>query len=541
VTDGGRSQEARLTTLLGYRIVDTAPEQDFDDLAELAAVACDTPVGSIAFVDGHRLWLKAKYGIELSELPRESSLTVEALRHADLFVVEDVLDGERHQASAVARLGFRFFAAVPLRSPEGYALGALCVLDRKPRALEPRQASALRAIARQVMGVLEGRRASHDESPAEDNFRPLVEQLLGAVYIEDVGAQTGWYFSPQIEQVTSYTPDEWASDPDFFARVLHPDDRDWVLEATARAHVTGEPIRLEYRLIAKEGRVVWIQDDAAVARDGHGNPRYFQGLLTDITDRRELTAERDDLLERLRKQNERLLDVDRIKDELLATVSHELRTPLTSILGYLELVLDEAGTLTADQARYLEVIARNAERLLALVSDLLFVAHAQTGSVEIERDVVALGDVVEHSVVAAQPLAARRGVELTLRRAAGVAVVGDNHRLGQVVDNLLSNAVKFTPAGGAVTVRVSTADERAVIEVADTGPGMSENDLDALFVRFFRTEAAKKSAVPGTGLGLSIVKAIVEAHGGEIAVDTAEGEGTTFRVYLPLAPVAAAA
>src|SRR6185437_14703013 len=160
------------------------------------------------------------------------------------------------------------------------------------------------------------------------------------------------------------------------------EDRDWVLEATARAHVTGEPIRLEYRLIAKEGRVVWIQDDAVVACDADGNPRYFQGLLTDITARRELTAERDGLLERLREQNERLLDVDRIKDELLATVSHELRTPLTSILGYLELVREDADTLTDDQARHLEVIARNAERLLALVSDLLFVAQVQAGNVE---------------------------------------------------------------------------------------------------------------------------------------------------------------
>jgi PAS domain S-box-containing protein len=540
-TAGERSQEPRLTTLLGYRIVDTPPEQDFDDLAELAAAACDTPVASIAFVDGQRLWLKARYGIELSELPRKSSLTVEALRHADLFVVEDVLDEERHQASTVASLGFRFFAAVPLRSPEGYALGAVCVLDRRPRELSPQQADALRAVGRQVMGLLEGRRTRRDDSNAEDSFRPLVEQLLGAVYIEDVGAETGWYFSPQIETVTSYTPDEWASDPDFFARVLHPEDRDWVLEATARAHVTGEPIRLEYRLIAKEGRVVWIQDDAAVARDADGNPRYFQGLLTDITERRELTAERDDLLERLREQNERLLDVDRVKDELLATVSHELRTPLTSILGYLELVLDDAGTLTDDQARHLEVIGRNAERLLALVSDLLFVAHAQAGSVEIEHDVVALCDIVEHSVVAAQPLAARRSVELSLRSAVGVAVLGDAHRLGQVVDNLLSNAVKFTPAGGAVVVRLSTDYERAVVEVADTGPGMSSDDLDALFVRFYRTEAARKSAVPGTGLGLSIVKAIVEAHGGEIAVDTAEGEGTTFRVLLPLAAVGAAA
>src|SRR4029079_15814163 len=198
IPDGGRSQEARLNTLLGYRIVDTSPHQAFSDLVEVASAACDAPVASIALVDGQRLWLKAKYGIDLSELPRESSLTVEALRHTDLFVVPDVQAEKRHRTSTVATLGFRFFAAVPLRSPEGYAIGAVCVLDRRPRELSPRQADALRAVARQVMGLLELGRTSRGEPPAEDGFRPLVEQLLGAVYVEDVGAATGWYFSPQI-------------------------------------------------------------------------------------------------------------------------------------------------------------------------------------------------------------------------------------------------------------------------------------------------------------------------------------------------------
>jgi len=451
---GGRTEEARLTALLGYRIVDTSPEPAFDDLVELAAAVCDTPVASIAFVDGQRLWLKARSGIELSDLPRESALTVEALRHDDLFVVRDVLDVERYRCSLLAVLGFRFFAAMPLRSPEGYALGAVCVIDRRSRDLTPTQQDALRAVARRVMGLLEVRRASQPENAPEDRFRPLVEQLVGAVYIEDLGASTGWYFSPQIERLTGYTVDEWAAEPDFFARVLHPDDRDWVLAATALAHETGEPIRLEYRVIAKDGRVVWIQDDAAVAVDKAGNPRYFQGLLTDITERQALTAERDELLGRLREQNERLLDVDRIKDELLATVSHELRTPLTSILGYLELVLDGDNKLSDDQTQHLEVIGRNAQRLLTLVSDLLFVAHAQAGAVAVEQRVVCLREIVDQSFVAAQPSAARRGVQLTLETRDGVAVRGDAERIGQVVDNLLSNAVKFTPPGGTVGVQV---------------------------------------------------------------------------------------
>ena len=532
---GGQGEAARLAALLSHHILDTPPEQAFDDLVELAAAVCDTPVAAIAFVDGHRSWLKAKHGIDLSELPRDAALSAEALRHDDLFVVPDVTKDARYRGSPIVSHGFRFFAGMPLVSPEGHALGTVCVLDVMPRELSATQKDALRAIARQVMSQLELRRVSQAESSAELKFRRLVEQLPGAVYIEYLGDSSASYFSPQIERLTGYSPDEWASEADFFSQVLHPEDRDRVLGSFARAHATREPIQIEYRVKTKDGRVVWIQDDAAVARDDQGQPQYFQGLMTDITERRALTAERDGLLEQLRDQNERLLDVDRMKDELLAMVSHELRTPLTSILGYLELVRDD-HTLTAEQSTYLGIVDNNAQRLLTLVSDLLFVAQAQAGPVLLEHDPVALDGVVERAVVAARPAAVSRGVDLTLHPSGGAAVIGDAQRLGQVMDNLLSNAVKFTPAGGSVAVRLLTSGERVLIEVADTGMGMADADQEALFTRFYRTESARKSAIQGTGLGLSIVKAIVEAHDGEITVDSAPSEGTTFRVFLPKAP-----
>ena len=158
----------------------------------------------------------------------------------------------------------------------------------------------------------------------------------------------------------------------------------------------------------------------------------------------------------------------------------------------------------------------------------------------LERDLVALRGVVERSVVAARPAAGARGVELSLHPSDEADVVGDAHRLGQVVDNLLSNAIKFTPAGGSVAVRLLTHGERVVIEISDSGMGMAAADQEHLFMRFFRAESARKNAIQGTGLGLSIVKAIVDAHGGEITVESAEGEGTTFRVYIPKAPILAA-
>jgi PAS domain S-box-containing protein len=375
---------------------------------------------------------------------------------------------------------------------------------------------------------------------ARYQFRSLVEQLPGGVYIEDLGASSGSYFSPQIERLTGYSAEEWASEDDFFSRVLHPEDRDRVIRSFARAHKTQRPIQIEYRLIAKDGRVVWIQDNAVVARDDEGNPLHFQGFMADVTVRRqnelELLDERGRLLERERAQNERLRSLDRLKDEFVALVSHELRTPLTSIRGYLELVLDDADQLATEHQEFLQIVDRNVDRLLHLVSDLLLVAQVDAGKLTFDMTELDLASLVTQCVQAAQPAAEDAGVKLVLGATPAEPIIGDSSRIGQLLDNLISNAIKFTPTGGRVDVVVDASGESALIEVRDNGYGIAAEDQAQLFERFFRTQSASDMAIAGTGLGLSIAKAIVDAHGGAITVESAKGSGTTFRVVLPLKP-----
>jgi signal transduction histidine kinase len=230
--------------------------------------------------------------------------------------------------------------------------------------------------------------------------------------------------------------------------------------------------------------------------------------------------------------------MERAKDEFIALASHELRTPLTSILGYLEVLREgEAGTLSSEQARFLDVVARNAERLLRLVNDLLAVARADAGRLGLEIGEVDLAAVAREAVQGAERAAEERGIALSMDLEAGSLLVGgDRARLEQVVDNLVSNAVKFTPPGGDVTVRLSAEGDRALLEVADTGMGIPRSEQDRLFQRFYRTTLAIQSASPGTGLGLAISKMIVDAHGGTIDVESEEGAGSVFRVRLPLEP-----
>jgi len=242
------------------------------------------------------------------------------------------------------------------------------------------------------------------------------------------------------------------------------------------------------------------------------------------------------LLRRIRAQNEQLRTFDKLKDDFVASVSHELRTPLTSIRGYLELLTSgEVGELNDEQERFLSVVDRNADRLLNVVGDLLFVSQVEAGVIALERHSFDLLPLLRESVDAARPTAEAKGLSLELLADSIVDVSADRARLAQVFDNLLSNAIKFTPPNGRVVVRILAEGDLARIRFEDNGMGISAEDQGRLFARFFRTSEANEQAIQGTGLGLAIAKAIVEGHGGKITVDSELGRGTTFCVELPLA------
>jgi signal transduction histidine kinase len=233
-------------------------------------------------------------------------------------------------------------------------------------------------------------------------------------------------------------------------------------------------------------------------------------------------------------------ETERMKDQFVGLISHELRTPLTSILGYLEVVLDDEA-LTGEQRQYLCTVERNAQRLLQLVGDLLFTAQVEAGRFTLQPQDVDLAAVVRAAEETARVTAAGAGVELRLDVPGdGLVVSGDALRLGQACDNLVSNAVKFTPAGGSVTLRLVAAEAGgqpvARLSVIDTGIGIPSGEQVKLFTRFFRASTAQRSQIVGVGLGLSITKAITTAHGGTLELASTEGLGTTFTMTLPRRP-----
>ncbi len=221
------------------------------------------------------------------------------------------------------------------------------------------------------------------------------------------------------------------------------------------------------------------------------------------------------------------------KDELVANVSHEFGSPLTSILGNIDLVLRGAQELQPATRLGLEIAERNAERLRALVEDLLSSAAA-VESVHLRR--TDLAGLVENSLVSARAQADAAHVGLVADVPAPLWANADPLRLGQALDNLVSNAIKYSPGGGLVTVRAERNDGWVRLEVKDTGMGMTTDESARIFTRFFRTNAARQAAIPGVGLGLSITKSIVERHGGSISCRSEPGSGSTFTVALPAGP-----
>lgn len=233
---------------------------------------------------------------------------------------------------------------------------------------------------------------------------------------------------------------------------------------------------------------------------------------------------------------EHLRSLDQAKSDFFATVSHELRTPLTSIEGYTEMLADENdGPLTSRQQQMLATIDRNTTRLRNLVDDVFTLAKLESGAFTTVTHSINIAEIVAGAIQAIRPQAAAAKVTLTSRGPDDhLNVDGNADQLDRVMINLLSNSVKYTPANGRIDVSVAAQNGSVAVQVADTGIGIPEADQKNLFTRFFRASNAKAQAIPGTGLGLAIVRTIVASHGGDISVTSAETEGTTITVLLPL-------
>ncbi len=248
----------------------------------------------------------------------------------------------------------------------------------------------------------------------------------------------------------------------------------------------------------------------------------------------------------------REVESDRLKTEFIGTVSHELRTPMTSIKGFTQLLaMGSLGPVNETQREFLNIIQSNAERMIAIINDLLDITKIETGSVELEIRPIHVAETLSKVLLDLQAKVHERQQTLTLSLPAGLPLVrADAHRFNQILFNLVSNAVKYTPRGGSITIEAREVSVKAVpeeerdglrperyiqIDVRDTGVGIAPDDLPRIWERFYRTENPLKVEAGGTGLGLSLVKPLVRLLGGRIWVESQINVGSTFSFVLPVA------
>lgn len=222
---------------------------------------------------------------------------------------------------------------------------------------------------------------------------------------------------------------------------------------------------------------------------------------------------------------------DKLRRDLVADVAHELRTPLSNIKGYLEGIQD--GVVKADEAT-LKLIYEEVELLSRLVEDLHELALAESGGLSLDKQVYNLREVVQDiaSAMSYQIEAKRLKLKLDLPDSPALAII-DRQRVGQVLRNLISNAINFTPEGGEITLSMECRDSDIAISVADTGPGIPQEDLPYIFERFYRVDKSRSRTTGGSGLGLTIAKRLVEAHGGQLIVESTPGRGSRFTFTVP--------
>jgi PAS domain S-box-containing protein len=472
-----------------------------------------------------------------------------AWERAAPLAVDDYQDWPGRTAEGLGRGDVRAVLVAPLVSA-GTVVGVLGLAAEAGRRFEEAEV----ALAR-VLGELAGAAVDHAQREQaahrrlleqatteawlranELRYRTLIEQIDAVTYSEAfaVGGAQMMYVSPQVTEKLGYTPEE-VGQPGFWKGLVHPDDRERVLAEDERVELDGTPWRIEYRVVGRDGRVLWIRDHAVLVRDGRGRPAFWQGLWIDVTDQKLAEQAMREALELEREATGRLRALDELKNTFLDAVSHELRTPLASVIGIaLTLQRARASLAPGDADDLFDRLVSSAAKLDQLLSDLLDLDRLSRGIIapKLRRtDVAALV-----ARVAAE-WEAEHGRRLGIHLDPVVARV-DPAKVERIVENLLSNAARHTTQATPVWVRVVRHGGDVLVSVDDAGGGVPGELRTALFEPF-RQGPNVPGYAPGVGIGLSLVARFAELHGGRAWVEDRPGGGSSFRVLLPDPPAPA--
>ncbi len=366
-----------------------------------------------------------------------------------------------------------------------------------------------------------------------ERFNSLVANLPGAVF-RFAGPETRLeYLSDAIQGLLGRPASEFLSDPSALRAAIQPEDRERVAAHLAAARAERKPWRVEYHLVQRDGRLIWIEERGRCLYDEQGAVQFTDGILQDVSDLKQVEED-------LRQARIAAEAANQAKSNFLANMSHEIRTPMNAVLGLTHLALQTE--LTPKQDDYLHKIQGSATNLLQIINDILDFSKIEAGKLSMESIPFRLDEVLDGVLNLFAAKASEKGLELFVLAEAAVPtrLVGDPVRLGQVLVNLTGNALKFTEKG-AVVVRCSLREQTAEgvaleFSVRDTGIGMTPEQVARLFQSFSQGDASTTRKYGGTGLGLAISQRLVDMMRGKIEVDSEPGKGTSFHfiAHFPL-------
>lgn len=388
--------------------------------------------------------------------------------------------------------------------------------------------------------VTEKHRSDEELRANQERFSSLVSGLNDVVWTTSADGSQVLDINNAFERVYGRSAAEYQANPRLWLETVHPEDRGIAAKSGAQLCATGEA-SAEYRIVRPDGAVRWLLDRKSILGGVNSAERRLGGVATDITERkvaeehlREVNA---NLERRVAERTAEAESANRSKSAFLANMSHEIRTPMNAVLGFAQLLQRDLG-LTAPQQRQVSTIVRAGENLLSLLTQILDYSKLEAGRIVLDEGPFDLHALLDDLAAMFRMRIDEKGLRLVVEHGDGAQhwVVGDEPKLRQIVQNLLSNAVKFTEHGG-VSVRAAVGPgpggPRLVVEVEDSGTGIEPEELGRLFRVFEQTESGRR-AKTGTGLGLAISRGFAELLGGTLGVTSQPGNGSTFRLEVPV-------